>query len=218
MKGCQHRQPLGSSLVHLTSLQHLHLTASLPAEAAGRSAVSMTRSCALGTAWLATWLLAGVAGCAEPAAPRLPRRTQVPFVPNVPGADKARAWLTANHEQRQKRSQSPPAWPASLSLPSCAELSEQPHEGQQRQLTQGRLSQGREEQRQPTRHMILATVSDAWGADASRSGYEQTLLACWLEPAAGPSRAELLCLPLFAVQQRESRLRRRFNSALALPS
>lgn len=131
----------------------------------------MPQYCANRAAWLAAWLLAGVVSAAYPAAPEpeQPLTARLPFVPDVPGAEEARAWLAAHQEERQQRAQAPPAWPASLSLPSCLELSHQLLAGQPRQLAQGRHGQGQEGQQAPTRHLILATVSDAWGADASKN-------------------------------------------------
>lgn len=157
----------------------------------------MPRSCACGAAWLACWLLVtGAGSTAHNVAPEQPLGAQLPFVPDVPGAEEARAWLVAHQGERQQRGQGPPAWPASLSLPSCDQLSEQPQEEQQRWLEQGLHGRGAswEGQLQPTRHMILATVSDAWGPDASRNGCEEKRALPPARPAWQRSHCHTACM------------------------
>ncbi|KAL4447589.1 hypothetical protein ABPG75_004808 [Micractinium tetrahymenae] len=92
----------------------------------------------------------------------------IPFFPDLPGAEEARAWLASYHQQRQGRAVTAPAYPPTLRPPSCTELGEQAAEplmpeapGQWPQQAAEALGQ------RPRRHMILATVGDTWGPDAS---------------------------------------------------
>lgn len=92
---------------------------------------------------------------------------KVPFVPDLPGAPEARAWLASYHEQRRGRAAEPPAWPPALGLPSCAEL--QSEAASARGQGHGEQAAGRQRDKRPERHMILATIGDGWGPDASRN-------------------------------------------------
>lgn len=105
----------------------------------------------------------------EPAAAAslAPPASRLPFVPDLPGAAEARAWLASYHEERRRHAAEPPVWPQALRLPSCAEL------GSKAAAPQGQMSHVRgarpARDARPERHMILATVGDSWGPDASRN-------------------------------------------------
>ncbi len=87
-----------------------------------------------------------------------------PYVPDLPGAGEARAWLVAYHEQRQGQAEDPPVWPPALRLPSCTAL-----RTNAAAAAAGLHGEQAERGRQPKRHMILATVGDDWGPEASKN-------------------------------------------------